>query len=654
MLARILDTIAPAIDGDRTLADIAAIRELDRWGSFDQHHKASLLCQSRFREAGLETEIVPVPADGATRYGDWIMPQAWNARHATLRLLRGRGHAEAVLCDYLEEPCSLIHYSKPTPRGGVTAELVVLNGGTRNEDYAHVDVRGKIILTRAGPGVKEQAVKHGAAGIVTDHMPEHPGCRPPNALPDARAWHRFGPDYPCGGWGMKEGHTQCWGFVLSPRQGRRLRRLAKNHGPLRLHAEVSARFYDGTLDLVMGRLTGRTGEEVLLNGHLSEIGAIDNASGCALGIEALRALNALIARGKLKRPRRGIRALFTYECMGTMAAAVTQKKLFRKFVAGLTLDCVGGREALCRTALGLYRNPEAQSSYADTLLRLVLERQSRRETLLVNWREHSYAASDNIIADPSIGVPCPLLMECPYTAYHSSADTPRVVDPDKLVWIGRAAAAYAYFIADAREPEARWLAEQVLAEAAAAARAAAASASEDRGAGTVSAERRLAHLELCYSHAVESTARLVDTRKRQAFLKSLRPLKADLTKSIDLARRQAGRVRGTRRAGQTRRDRQAGAAERARIPRRLVVGEVQLTRVPRRDRGEWHAMRKRGNITDLAAGRALFWADGQRSIAEIEERVAGETGREAVRLSEYFRCLAKYGYVRLLGAGRSS
>ncbi|MFQ5810892.1 MAG: hypothetical protein ACE5JM_14845, partial [Armatimonadota bacterium] len=296
MFREVLESVAGRISGTNALDMIAHIQDLDRWGSFDRHHETSRYCVGKMREYGLHGEITPVPADGETRYGDWVMPWAWNARAATLRVLPAKGRGEVLLCDYRQEPCSLITYSKRTPRGGVMAEVVALDGGERPEDYAGLDVRDKIVLTSARPrGVKAHAVEHGVAGLVTDHMPTYEGRRLPLELPDGRAWQTFGPDYDYGGWGMKKGHAQCWGFVLSPRQGQWLRDLLAREEAVRLHAEVDARFYDGTLDLVTGAIPGRTKGEVLMNGHLSEVGAIDDASGCGVALEVLRVLRELIA-----------------------------------------------------------------------------------------------------------------------------------------------------------------------------------------------------------------------------------------------------------------------------------------------------------------------------------------------------------------------
>ncbi len=652
MFRHLLETLSTSASGITALDMIAHIHDLDRWGSFDRHHETSRYCLARMREHGLDGEITPVPADGETRYGDWVMPQAWNCRSARLRVLPATGRGEVVLCDYRHDPCSLVMYSKPTPPGGVAAEALALDGGGRAEDYQGADVQDKIVLTsESARGVKVQAVERGAAGVVTDYMPTYEGRRLPLELPDGRAWQTFGPDYEYGGWGMKKGHTQCWGFVLTPRQGQWLRNLLRREQGVRLHAQVDARFYNGTLDIVTGAIPGRTKAEVLMNGHLSEVGAIDDASGCGVALEVLRCVHELIEAGKLRRPRRGLRMLFTYECMGTMAAVFERPDIFRNAIAGVTLDCVGGREALCRAPLDLCHNPHAQSSYTDTLLRCILTHLSSSDPLLVNWRDRRYAGADAMIADPSIGVPSPLLMECPYKFYHSSTDTPDKLDPEKLRWIAQAVAAYVYFIANAGEAEARWLAEEVLSEGqqamiACAQEAITAHYQGSEGIDGALSWRRLAHLRTCYGMAIDSVAALAGRRATRLH-RRLAALKRELAQSADAAFERAARACGVParkpRRGQTAYYRHAATV----APRRLVVGEFRMARIPAGDREEWTGLCDRNDIGTDVVSRALFWTDGGRSVAQVEELVAGEMGKSSVRLMELYEGLERHGYVKL-------
>lgn len=651
MFRKILDTVTPWVSGVNALDLIGHIHDHDRWSSFDRHHEAALYCLRKMKEHGLEAEIFELPANGETTYGDWVMPRAWVANSAKLILLPTDGRGEVPLCDYREEPCSLVVYSKPTPPEGVTAEVVVVNGGSRAGDYGGLDVEDKIAFTKASARTSRiEALKHGALGIMSDYLPVIDYYRPSMELPDCRFWERFSTDY--GGWGMKKGDVECWGFVLTPRQGQWLRELIHKEGKVRAHAEVDACFYDGTVDVVTGRVPGKTDEEVLINGHLFEVGAIDDASGCGLAIEVLRCLNALIEGGRLERPKRGIRMLFTYECMGTMGAVVERPEIFKHTIAGITLDCVGGNEALCRAYLGLSRNPHSQSSYTDSLLRLIMEHLAHTDRLLVNWRERPFLSADNIVADPSIGVPCPLLIEHPYTFYHSSMDTPDKLDPRKLAWIGRAVATYAYFIANAGEREAKWLIEQVLGEA----QKAIVNESNERitahyeGRGDSPLERLLrglSYLQTRYGIALDSVVRLVGGDEHAVRARS-DEAKTELRGYAEAAFESAARALGLRAEKPKPMISEYKREASQIVPKRLVIGSFQMTRIPAEERREWSRKCQEWKLSGAAIQSAQLWCDGNRTVAEIEELVEGETGESNLRLLEYFKDMERYGYVRCL------
>lgn len=648
MIEHLLETVSPYLSGANALDMIAHIHDHDRWSSFDRHHEAAEYCVSKLLEYGLEAEVLTVPADGESTYGDWIVPVAWDARSATLTLLPNEGRGEVVLCEYRDDPCSLIVYSKPTPPEGVKAEVVLVEGGRRAEDYEGIDVSGKIVFTSDSARYsRKEAMKRGALGLISDYLPTYEGCRPPMELPDVRLWERFSTEK--GGWGMKKGDEPCWGFVLTQRQGRWLREIIEKEKKVVLHAHVDARFYDGTIPVVTGFIPGRTDEEVLINGHLCEVGAIDDASGCGLAMEVLRCLNQLIGEGRLERPRRGIRMVFTYECMGTMAAVVEHPGMFKRAVAGITLDSVGGRESVCRAALELSHNPHAQSSFTDTLLWLILKEQLRRGKLLVNVRERDYVRADNIISDPMIGIPCPLLIEYPYTFYHTCADTPDKLDPEKLKWIGEAVAAYVYFVANAGAKEASWLAREVLFDAHRAMMDDARRAVNE-GKDLRWLWRRLEYARLRYGMALDSVLRLVRTGKRKV-QKELKALKGMLDDGVKEAfRKGAGMLGVPARKPLRRRDSYKERASRF-VPVRKVVGEFLGTRIPDEERDGWNKMCERDNIKGGVATRALYWADGRRNVAEVEELVECEMEVEGVRLLEFFQRLEGMDYVRLRKEG---
>lgn len=650
-----LKAIEPLLSGENALDIAAHIHDLDRWSSFDRHREASRYCCEKMKQYGLEAELFPIPADGESIFGDFVMPRAWDAKEGTLTLLGNDERGEVELCRYTHEPCSLVVHSKATPPGGTTAEIVLMDGGSKAEDYNNVDVAGKVIFTRLSPReVKVEAIKHEAVGIISDELPEYP-MRPPMELPDTVAWVRFMSDHSGGGWGMRKGDSECWGFMLSPRQGHWLREIIAREGTVRVHAEVDAGLYDGTLEVVTGWIPGETDEHVIFNGYLHEYGAIDNASGAGLSIEILRTLRQLIDAGKLPQPKRGIRMIFSYECMGTMAAVVQRPDIFgENAVAGLTMDCVGGRESLNHAPLDIWSNPYAAGCYTDVLLAGIMQHLSDHDTVLVNWRRKPFGGADNIIADPTIGVPCPALIECPYTHYHASSDTPDKLDPKRLAWIGKAAATYAYFIANAGEAEAHWLAEQVFSEAQyafveQANEFVSALYADPKPRGPVKAAnlwRRLSYQHARYGLAIDSVLRLV-AKGKDSLARDLEAFKQELTKAAEAAFRHGAQIAGVpARKPPPSRSKYKQQAARL-VPERLIIGPARETRIPLADREEWHAICERVGVTGNVAMYGEFWADGHRTIAEIEELVAGETGEAGCKLLDFFRGYEKYGYVKL-------
>ena len=93
----------------------------------------------------------------------------------------------------------------------------------------------------------------------------------------------------------------------------------------------------GHYDVVTAVIPGTDGsEEIVFSCHLchQKPGANDNASGAAAILEAARALNALIRRGEIERPRRTIRFIWPPEINGTLAERqqTTVVEVLRRFI----------------------------------------------------------------------------------------------------------------------------------------------------------------------------------------------------------------------------------------------------------------------------------------------------------------------------------
>ena len=136
-------------------------------------------------------------------------------------------------------------------------------------------------------------------------------------MPEAVSWVNSWSDNP-GGWAFHADDTPGWAFLISPREGEKLRARLQAGETLRAHAVVRTSLGEGTLPAITGVIPGSSSqEEVLMLGHQFEQGAIDNASGVGIMIDAMRSLRKLIEHGKLAPPQRTIRCLFVSECYTT-------------------------------------------------------------------------------------------------------------------------------------------------------------------------------------------------------------------------------------------------------------------------------------------------------------------------------------------------
>src|SRR6476620_10625718 len=145
---------------------------------------------SKFREAGLETEIV--------EYKVWMnYPQSVQVDVTSPEgvVMHGPTRERVEGDSFQEDPRVVMPFNGMSPSGDVEAEAVYANYGTP-EDFAQleqmkVDVRGKIVLVRYGQnfrGVKAfVAQEHGAAGVLIYSDPADDG------------W-RHGDKYPQGPW----------------------------------------------------------------------------------------------------------------------------------------------------------------------------------------------------------------------------------------------------------------------------------------------------------------------------------------------------------------------------------------------------------------------------------------------------------------------
>lgn len=674
MLARTLNLFRETISGEAALRSVAGVTAHHRIQSSPGFREAARFCLAELRQAGIPAEILSFAGDGHTEYWGNPGPQEWVAQSATLRLTAPEKEGR-ILANYHDQKISLIQRSAATPPEGVEADVIVLEDGEQESDYKGLDLQGKVVLTRGDlHRVHELAVQRfGASGILFDGMRQAEPARPLLNLTEARQYTSFWWEA-C----TTQEPVPCFGFVLSEQQGEWLRRLVRREAAagraVRVHATVDSAFYDGHFEVVEGLIPGETAEEVWLIAHLChpQPSANDNASGVGALLEVARSIAHLIQKGRLPKPQRGLRFLLPPEMTGTYAYLATHEQLIPNVVAALNLDMVGEDQAQCGSTLLVTKTPLSTPSLSDDLISLILEGvaaegknfMGQGAFPLFRWAETPYSGGSDhyILADPTVGIPCPMLIQWPDRFYHTSADTLDKVDPRMLGRVGAAAAVYLWWLASAGPREAQWLGQAMLCRS----------------------EAQLAQLRQAWQNdllerepppAPEELARAL-----KALQERLDLLVEHRRDSLRLLQRLAGENRLPWRGIWDAETLEAGRRElcRARdalqhlfalekipppppaepdeweeqaariIPRRLLRGPFPIrSRQKLLSTADQESMRQ----LDPKLGRntlclAMYWMDGQRTLLEIAGLVERECGeRKVEELVQYCELLEKMGLI---------
>jgi aminopeptidase YwaD len=280
MFKKTFEAIRQEFSGEAAKDYVIDITRYHRMQASPGFREAAHYCLERLREAGIQAEVLSFPANDTTQYWSAPMFQEWEAAEATLHLVEPEDERRK-LADFRACPISLIQRSIPFEG---EAEVVLLEDGEEETEYEGLDLTGKVVLTKGDLNrVRELAVeRRGAIGIIFDGMRETPPVRARMDVPDALQYTSFW-------WSGQE--TKCFGFVLSPREGEKLRGLIKKRAqdgeaPVKVRAKVVSRFYDGEIEVVSALIPGETSQEVVIVAHLCHPrpSANDNASGSAAAL----------------------------------------------------------------------------------------------------------------------------------------------------------------------------------------------------------------------------------------------------------------------------------------------------------------------------------------------------------------------------------
>jgi aminopeptidase YwaD len=351
-------SIGAEVSGSAAKRTVSALSLHHRMRGSEGYRAAAELIRDRLTAYGLkEVEIIELPADGKIFYGTQRARPAWNASFAELWEQRRSGDrwldAERV-ASWADEPITL---AQDSVSGRANAELIDVGSGTSEADYARKTVRGKLVLTSSQPGeIAGLAVtRHGAAGVISW------------AQNQKQAW--WGEDESLIRWG----HLDTWkdpafAFMVSPARARAWQERLRKGETVRLRAEVRAGRTAGHYLIPTAVIPGRDrSQEIVYSCHLDHPspGANDNGSGCAGILEVARALNRLIADGRLPQPQRTLRFIWPCEIECTIALLNARPEFASRTLATIHLDMIGGDTEKTKSILRVEGSPPSLPSFVD-------------------------------------------------------------------------------------------------------------------------------------------------------------------------------------------------------------------------------------------------------------------------------------------------
>ncbi|NER14938.1 DUF4910 domain-containing protein [Leptobacterium flavescens] len=453
------------LSGELAKRNLEFISRLHRMRGSEDYQKAIDFIQAELKKYGLEgIELIKIPADGQIMYGTQKSRPAWDVEFAELWEVENTGNIwvhKTKIADWESIPLVLAQDSES---GEVTASLVDIGQGTSEADYKGKDLKGKLVLTSSQPqSVVPLAIeKYGAVGIIS------------YAQNQVTAWWKENENLIRWGHLSTFAKTKTFAFMVSLKQARSFQERLEKGEDIRLHAKVKAGQHPGYYDILTAIIEGADPElkeeEITFSCHLDHPrpGANDNASGCMAILEVARTIKKLIDEGKIDRPARTIRFVWSPEIEGTMALLSYKPEYIGKTKFNIHMDMVGGSPET-KALFHVSRGPASVSSFSNDIAEAfgsfvnqssnayasgqqvmfpLASKEGGKEALQAVLGEFHMGSDFQVYSEGSFKIPSIYLHDWPDRYIHTNYDVPANIDPTKLKRAGFIGAASALELAN--------------------------------------------------------------------------------------------------------------------------------------------------------------------------------------------------------------
>lgn len=452
MLEKEIQVLVNYINQERLLQQAKEVSRYHRIQGSDMYRDAAHACVDTIQSYGIDASIKSYPITHHTFAGPYRLFQEWRCKDAYLDVVYPM-HKQ--IANFKLQPMSIIQKSVACDYRDTPLDVIWMEHGSDEKAYEGVDFHQKILFISEDFHEYDWAIKKGVIGFISDFLREVENVRTREDLYTSLNYTSFW-------WKDPAEEKKVFGFVLSPQAGDALKEVCKKQRQAYLDKKesspyiqvcqyIDSQLVDGHIEVVEASLPGKYEESILMVAHLCHpcASANDNASGVSGSIETLHVIKQAIQDAKLLPLDYGITLILVPEFTGTYCYLEEMLKK-KKYIAGINLDMIGGRQDDGTGAITITNLPFAIASYEDVYAQQIMQEVSSLP--LFKNIQHAcvpfgLGSDHSVLNDPLIHIPCIMLGQWPDKHYHTSSDTIDRIDPTVLQFSTLIASAYVYGLA---------------------------------------------------------------------------------------------------------------------------------------------------------------------------------------------------------------